>query len=342
MMHSSLHKYADILKSVGCTGDCIWDSKNVRHSFDVYGSEESKYCDRLIRAKDSFDIYASAAGERNYEGMGVSYGCSGTKFVLIGDDMRDSFYTDYCNHSSNVFGCISLKKNAYCILNKQYSKQEYEVLVPKIIEHMNAMPYVDDGGRVYRDGEFFPPYQYAYNESIAQEDVLLMKEQALAVGYRWRDPDMKDYKVTLPPLSIPDHVDGADESVLQDVIGCEHAGSCNEQCTTAFKIAPQELQFYKQLILPLPRLCPNCRHYQRLKIRNPHTLWTRKCQCLSSNSASVATAAKGAALAKGDAYKNVGTHFHASKPCPNEFETSYSPDRPEIVYCESCYNSEVV
>jgi len=24
----------------------------------------------------------------------------------------------------------------YCILNKQYSKEEYEELVPKIIEHM--------------------------------------------------------------------------------------------------------------------------------------------------------------------------------------------------------------
>ena len=27
--------------------------------------------------------------------------------------------------------------------------------------------------------------------------------------------------------------------------------------------------------------------------------------------------------------------------CKNEFETSYAPDRPEIVYCEQCYNEEV-
>ena len=27
--------------------------------------------------------------------------------------------------------------------------------------------------------------------------------------------------------------------------------------------------------------------------------------------------------------------------CKKEFETSYAPDRPEIVYCESCYNKEV-
>jgi len=26
---------------------------------------------------------------------------------------------------------------------------------------------------------------------------------------------------------------------------------------------------------------------------------------------------------------------------PNEFETAYAPDRPEIVYCEKCYQQEV-
>ncbi len=30
-----------------------------------------------------------------------------------------------------------------------------------------------------------------------------------------------------------------------------------------------------------------------------------------------------------------------TKQCPNEFETSYAPERPEIVYCEKCYQQEV-
>lgn len=29
------------------------------------------------------------------------------------------------------------------------------------------------------------------------------------------------------------------------------------------------------------------------------------------------------------------------KGCQNEFETSYSPDRPEIIYCEKCYQQEI-
>jgi len=80
-------------------------------------------------------------------------------------------------------------------------------------------------------------------------------------------------------------------------------------CTTAFKIIPQELALYRKMGLPLPRLCPNCRHFSRLKKTNPLKLWHRKCM----------------------------------KPgCQNEFETSYAPDRPEIVYCESCYQQEVI
>ena len=40
-------------------------------------------------------------------------------------------------------------------------------------------------------------------------------------------------------------------------------------------------------------------------------------------------------------YQNTTEHFHRDKPCPNEFLTTYAPDRPEIVYCEECYKREV-
>jgi len=70
------------------------------------------------------------------------------------------------------------------------------------------------------------------------------------------------------------------------------------------------------LNLPLPRLCPNCRHYQRLAQRNPLKLWHRQCMCKKEN------------------------HEHNGK-CEVEFETSYAPERPEIIYCERCYQQEV-
>ena len=46
----------------------------------------------------------------------------------------------------------------------------------------------------------------------------------------------------------------------------------------------------------------------------------------------------------GYSYRNTADHIHHKKeePCPNEFETTYAPERPEIVYCEQCYLREVV
>ena len=81
--------------------------------------------------------------------------------------------------------------------------------------------------------------------------------------------------------------------------------------------------------LALPRLCPNCRHYGRREKLNPPKLWHRYCQCAGDTS-------------ENGIYENLAVHhLHVKESCPNEFETSYSPDRSEIVYCEKCYQQEV-
>jgi len=230
--------------------------------------------------------------------------------------------------SSNLFGCVGLRNKQYCILNKQYAKEEYEELVPKIIAHMNEMPCTDKQVRTYKYGEFFPAElsPFAYNETVAQEYFPLTKEEALEQGYAWKDPDARDYKITKKPGELPDNIKDVHESILKEVIGCAHEGKCLHQCTSAFKIIEPELQFYGKMNVPLPRLCPNCRHYERLAQRNPLHLWRRKCMCLPTGR---------------QAIRNTAKHFHGDDPCPNEFETSYAPDRPEIIYCEQCYNAEV-
>ena len=204
---------------------------------------------------------------------------------------------------------------------------------------MNSMPYTDKKGRVYRYGEFFPPElsPFSYNETVAQEYFPLTKEQAIDRGYSWKDPEQRDIQPTIKAKDLPDHIKDVDDSILKEVIQCSHTLSdvgrptigCNEQCTQAFKIIKPELDFYRKMNLPLPRLCPNCRHYQRIKQRNPLKLWHRKCMCRGLPSADAV-------------YRNSVEHFHKDKPCPNEFETTYSPDREEIVYCEKCYQEEVV
>ena len=49
-----------------------------------------------------------------------------------------------------------MKNKQYCILNKQYTKEEYETLVKKIKTHMDEMPFVAGKNTIYKYGEFFP------------------------------------------------------------------------------------------------------------------------------------------------------------------------------------------
>lgn len=138
----------------------------------------------------------------------------------------------------------------------------------------------------------------------------------------------RDYKITTNFQNLADHIKDVPDSILDEVIECAHNGiACNEQCTTAFRILSDELQFYRSMNLALPRLCPNCRHYQRLKKRNPPKLWHRKCMCNGVQS-------------KNNKYKNTVKHFHGDNACPSEFYTAISDDRKEITYCKECYKSE--
>lgn len=324
---NAIHKYANIVGSNRVTGDNILNSKNAVMCFDVYDSvEDCKYLYHSLNQKEAYDGMGQYKNDFSCENVDNDVG-NRTFGTLTVYNSNHAQYSFNCHGCSYIFGCIGLRKKQYCILNRQYTKEEYSELIPRIITHMNEMPYIDKGRLGYRYGEFFPTEisLCAYNETIAQEYFPLTKEETLEKGYGWKDPETRDYKITKNPDDLPDHVKDVDDSILKEVIGCAHQGKCNEQCTTAFKIIESELQFYRRMNLPLPRLCPNCRHYQRLKQRNPLKLWHRQCMC------------------DYQIYQNTIKHrHHPEGRCPNEFETSYAPERPEIVYCEQCYNAEVV
>jgi hypothetical protein len=174
---------------------------------------------------------------------------------------------------------------------------------------MNDMPYIDSCGRIYKYGEFFPSdlSPFCYNETIAQEYFPLTKEQAIQQGYKWKEKEERNYTIDIKNEDIPDNINDITDDITTKIIECAHK-DCNHQCTEAFKIIPEELTFYRRMNLPIPRLCPNCRHGERIIQRNPMKLWHRSCM---------------------------------KEGCTNEFETSYAPERPEIVYCEKCYQGEV-
>lgn len=182
----------------------------------------------------------------------------------------------------------------YCILNKQYSKEEYEILVPKIIEHLQK------NGEW---GEFFSSEisPHGYNKSSAQMYFPLKREEALAKKLPWDDYEATQPNVTkkIAASEIPDLIKDISDDTLTSAIECEVTNKL-------FKITPQELKFYRQQNIPLPRRHPDQRHLDRFLQRNPRKFWARTCG-----------------------------------KCKKNIQTTYAPERPEIVYCEECYIKEL-
>ena len=306
-------RYANIIKSEDCTGDNILESSHIKNSFGIKKSENCKFClEVLLSARDVYDSNSIGINIQNiYEVMTGSVNISNIMLsCIIRNNSLNIQYSYFMTSCRDCFACIGLRSKQYCILNRQYTREQYEELVPKIIKHMSDMPYIDSKGRVYKYGEFFPSElsPFCYNETIAQEYFPLTKEQAEEQGYRWKDKEERNYNIDIYNKDIPDNITDITDDITDKIIECAHKGDCNHQCTEAFKIIPEELQFYRRMNLPLPRLCPNCRHYERLSQRNPLKLWHRSCM---------------------------------KEGCTNEFETSYAPERPEIIYCERCYQQEV-
>ncbi len=305
-------RYTYIIQSQNCTGDVITNCKNVKDSFGMQNAENCKYYDYGASPKDSYDITMAGELSRCYEGIVVDHSDMNL-FGIFSVKSQDIRYTQHCHSSKHLFGCSQLRNSEYCILNKQYSKQEYEVLVAKIIEQVNQTPYRDQNGAEYRYGEFYPAElsPFGYNETVAFDQIPLSKVEAMKKGFRWQDNvQMTIGKETLQAKDIPDTITEVADTVLNEVLACI-------ECGRNYKIVPAELSFYRILKLPIPRRCFHCRHHARILRRNPLKLWHRACMCEKDG------------------------HDHNGK-CPNEFETSYSPERPEIVYCESCYQKEVI
>ncbi len=316
------HRYAHVLNSQNVTGDIIRDAKDCLNCFTALdGIQNCKYLYAGgLNIKDSWDVSATGdTAELLYETMMVTGRVSRCFFSAGGSNSRDVWYTDWALNSSDLFGCVSVKNKHYCVLNKQYSREEYEALIAKIRKHMDEMPYTDKKDRIYGFGEFFPAEisAFAYNESFAFPWYPKTKAEVAAEGWEWAEPAERTYKITLRSEDLPGRIQEVTDDITKEIIGCAHRGECNDQCTTAFRINTEELGFYRKLDIALPRLCPNCRNAERFGWRNRFHLWQRRCMC-------------------------PGGHAHGNDLCPNEFRTTFAPNNPEIIYCDQCYRAEFI
>jgi Zn ribbon nucleic-acid-binding protein/uncharacterized protein YbaR (Trm112 family) len=266
--------------TVNSTGNRIYQSKNCKECFEVVGAENCRYVSMLLDSptKDCYDISGWGNNLSNSYDCGI-VGENSSNLKFCHDSGINLYNVEYCKQTfggSYQFGCVSVKKGNYCILNKRYSEEKFWKLREKIIAHMNEVLYTDKRGRVYRYGEFFPIElsPSAYNETIAAKFFPLSKKEIQAQGYRYREPDIREYTITKPAAELPDHIKDTPDFLLDEVIGCN-------ACPRGFRIIPQEIAFLRRMNLPLPRRCPFCRIEEKLdQWVKEFRLTTRTCdQC---------------------------------------------------------------
>lgn len=282
---TSPRHYMPSKNAENATGSHIYNSKNTFSSFFADKCEDCSYCMQVVDLKDCYDNNYTEENELCCEYLGM-YSTKNTFFSTFCRHTYNIFYSEYCVNAKNLFGCSGIRNNDFCILNKQYTKEEYKRLVPKIIEHMK---------KTGKWGEFFPiPLSpFSYNETVAQEYFHLTKEKALEKNYIWHEKDPREYQKQT--CVIKEEILEVPETITNEILACD-------ECGKNYKIVPQELAFYKRMHLPIPSLCPDCRHKARLALRNERELFDRKCS-----------------------------------KCTSDIKTTYSPLRKEKIYCEKCY-----
>ena len=189
-LHQSIVSNApDNIGSENITGDYILKSHDVENglwSIKIHNSRNvvisnwwdisEHFYDAVDTGIDSDHLYGICAWWNKSHHLYCS------SQIDTGSYIYYSFFIANCHH---CLGCIWLKNKSYCILNKQYTKEEWEEKACDIFASMEA-----DGTL----GDFFPASMnpFYFNDTLAYLiDDSFTKEEVEADGYLWRDEPIR-------------------------------------------------------------------------------------------------------------------------------------------------------
>jgi len=213
-------------------GYCSLEIKDGKNLLVVGGSNLNEHM---------YDVFeAGAHGNTNFFGAmnaGVKseniYNCEG---IVTCNNVYYSRFLEHCNY---CIGCIGLKNKEFCILNEQYSKEEWFELADKVFAQM------DSDGIL---GKYFPAKlnPFYFNDTVASLVGDFKKDEIVNEWFLWRDEEIKvDIPEWLGIVKASDlDVVSFDESILKKVIQDEKGNF--------YRIVPMELEFLKKYGLPLP------------------------------------------------------------------------------------------
>jgi len=256
-------KYQSQINCENSSGDYIQNCKNAQECYDSFEIEDCKYMVECVAVKDSMDLSMHDKDiELCYEVCSGGDSNNNLKFSFCSCTSVNSQYLHSCFSLQDSFGCDGVHtKQTNCILNKKYSKEAYEELKGRIIEHMK---------KTGEYGEFFPIQisPHPYNNTTAHDYFPITREEALKNGYKWEEKDVSQYQPSTK--HIPQNIKEASDSITNEIFACEN-------CKKNYRIIAQELNLCRKLNQPLSRLCADCRQLRLQKLKNNRKLYLGVC-----------------------------------------------------------------
>ncbi len=197
------HRALQIDKCENSTGNFIRNSKDCENCYLLSAHENCAnvaFCGP--EAKSILDSIGTVGSELTFMSSLPVYTYE-SRFCFSVSHSRYVQYSAYLQNCQYCFGCCGLVNEKYCIFNKKYSKEEYETLVPKIIEHMK---------KTAEWGEFFPGHfaPNPYDESFSGFYFPLSSEDS--GNFRKAENLEKSSVKTAEIDEIPDTVDLLDDA----------------------------------------------------------------------------------------------------------------------------------
>lgn len=254
LKNEAIHRIDRNLKTEESLGNHLVNCKNVQ---DGYFWEDAEDCSAVFRGAENKDIYNSV-GMFKCELSHLS--CQATEtyqvsHALYSANCKFCQFIDQCVDSKYLLGCVGLYKKQYCILNKQYAKEEYEKLYPRVMQKLK-----EEGALT----SFFPvTFSYSgYNQSLAALFFRETKETATKKGFTWEESMTEPQEQGVSGNTLPDSAEDVSEKYLNTIYSCSVTKH-------SFKFIDQEIRFYKKMNLPLPEHYPELRQLRRYQLIPP-------------------------------------------------------------------------
>ena len=215
------------------------NSNNCLFIWGTWSIQESVY--DTIGSANASDLYGNS-GSWTWDNLYCNVDSGGGSHL---------FYCLHCSFCSFCLGCIWLKNKSFCILNKQYTKEERFEKANEIFAQM------DKEGTLWK---FFPPSMnpFYFNDTAAYLiDDTFTKEEVTAQWYLRREEEIK---VDVPAWAEVITTNQLNEYQWFNANGQREINPeilkkvIKDEKWNYYRIVPMELEFLQKYGLPLPEI----------------------------------------------------------------------------------------